>query len=101
MARVQSEYNVEALLIERLRDLGYDYIKMSNFIDIKDNFRKCFCKVNENVLIEKKGSADLSDEEFMRVMTRVNNHTVYESAKWTAGISYQPDGAAIPCKSYC
>ena len=80
MARVQSEYNVEALLIERLRDLGYDYIKMSNLIDIKDNFRKCFCKVNENVLIEKKGSADLSDEEFMRVMTRVNNHTVYESA---------------------
>ena len=51
MARVQSEYNVEALLIERLRDLGYDYIKMSNLIDIKDNFRKCFCKVNENFLI--------------------------------------------------
>lgn len=81
MARVQSEYNVEAALIERLRDLGYDYIKMSNLDDIKDNFRKCFCKVNEKVLIEKKGSADLSDEEFMRVMTRVNNHTVYESAK--------------------
>lgn len=81
MARVQSEYNVETNLIERLKEIGYEFIPMKNLDDVKQNFRDCFCKVNKKTLEEAKGTAELSDSEFERLMTRVNNHPVYESAR--------------------
>ena len=33
MARVQSEYEVESLFIERLTDMGYKFIPMKNYGD--------------------------------------------------------------------
>ena len=81
MPRVKSEYEVESLYIDRLTEMGYDYVALSNYNDVCDNFRKQFCKVNSQELIEAKGVAELSDTEFDRVMIRLENHTIYESAK--------------------
>ena len=81
MARIKSEYEVENLYIDRLIDMGYQYVSLSNYTDVCENFRKNFCKLNEKELIEAKGSAILSDKEFDRIMLRLENHTIYESAK--------------------
>ena len=55
MPRVKSEYEVESLYIDRLTEMGYDYVALSNYNDVCDNFRKQFCKVNSQELIEAKG----------------------------------------------
>lgn len=76
-----SEYAVETLYIERLGELGYDYVELKNYDDVLANFREQFCKLNAQKLIEAKGKAELSDAEFDRVLIRLDNHTIYESAK--------------------
>lgn len=81
MPKGKSEYEVEELYIERLDDMGYEYIDMKNYDDVCANFRKQFCNLNAKELIAAKGVAELSDAEFDRVMIRLENHTVYESAK--------------------
>lgn len=81
MPKVMSEYEVESLYIDRLDEMGYDFVKLNNYNDVLDNFRAQFCKLNKNELIAAKGSAVLSDAEFDRVLLRLENHTIYESAK--------------------
>ena len=81
MPQVKSEYEVEELYIDRLDDMGYEYIDLKNYDDVCANFREQFCKLNERALINAKGVAALSDAEFDRVMIRLENHTIYESAK--------------------
>lgn len=81
MPRVKSEYEVESHFLDRLQEMDYTYIELKNYDDVVTNFREQICKVNEKALIAKKGVAELSDSEFHRVMLRMNNHTVYESAK--------------------
>ncbi len=81
MARAKSEYDVENQYIDRLIEMGYEFIPMKNYDDVYNNFREQFCKLNKNSLIEAKGVAELSDAEFDRVMVRLDNHTVYDSAK--------------------
>ena len=77
----QSEYEVEALFIERLESIGYQYVELSNYDDVLVNFRKQLAKFNAKKLTEKKGVAEFSDAEFNRILIHVENHTVYESAK--------------------
>ena len=81
MPKVMSEYEVESLYIDRLDDMGYEYIELKNYNDVCNNFREQFCKFNSKALIEGKGTAVLSDSEFDRIMIRLENHTIYESAK--------------------
>ena len=81
MPKVMSEYEVESLYIDRLDDLGYEYIDLKNYDDVCDNFRKQFCKLNANQLISAKGRPELTNNEFDRVLIRLENHTIYESAK--------------------
>ena len=81
MAKAKSEYEVEELYIERLVDMGYEYIELKDYDDVCANFRDQFCKLNCKELLSAKGVAELSDKEFDRVMLRLENHTVYESAK--------------------
>lgn len=85
MPKVMSEYEVESLYIDRLDDMGYEYIELKNYNDVCNNFREQFCKLNSKALIEAKGTAVLSDSEFDRVMIRLENHTIYESAKILRG----------------
>jgi len=81
MARVQSEYEVEIKFIERLESIGYEFISLSNYDDVLNNFRNQLAEFNKDKLIEKKGVADFSDNEFNRILLHVENKSVYESAK--------------------
>ena len=81
MPKAKSEYQVEEQYIERLKDMGYEYVELAHYEDVLSNFRKQFCKLNRKALTEAKGMAELSDAEFDRIIMRLDNHTVYESAK--------------------
>ncbi len=81
MPRVQSEYEVESKFLGRLQELGYSYIELKNYSDVLQNFREQFAAFNAKALIEKKGAAELSDDEFNRILIHVENRTVYEAAK--------------------
>lgn len=61
MSKAVSEYEVEKGLIDRLDEMGYDYIEMRNYDDVIQNFRKQICKVNEKKLVEMKDVADKYD----------------------------------------
>ena len=81
MSKVQSEYEVESKFIERLEEIGYEYIELRNYDDVIANFRAQLAKFNEGKLTEQKGVAEFSDAEFNRVMIHVENKSVYDSAK--------------------
>ncbi len=81
MGKVKSEYEIEGIFIEQLENMGYQFISMTNYSDVLMNFRNQFCQVNKETLILAKGKAELSDSEFDKVILRLDNHTIYESAK--------------------
>lgn len=81
MPRVQSEYEVETIFIDRLQEMNYEYIDLKNYDDVVNNFRKQLAKFNSEKLIEIKGDDSFSDAEFNRIMIHVDNKSVYESAK--------------------
>ena len=82
MGSLKTEYEVEEIFINQLeKEQGYSYIDMANYDDVRANFRVQFCKVNEKALIDAKGVAELSDSEFSKILLRLDNHTIYESAK--------------------
>ena len=81
MPEAKKEYEVENLFIDRLKTLGYEYVEMHNYSDVLKNFREKLCALNSDVLKTIKGTDNLSDSEFERVMIRLDGHTIYESAK--------------------
>ena len=81
MARVKSEYEVEDLFIDRLVEIGYEYIDIKNYEELLSNFRNKICELNKENKKKKKGTNILSDKEFDRILIRLENHTIYESAK--------------------
>lgn len=81
MSAVMSEYAVESMFIDRLVELDYPFVAIKNYDELLANFRKQLCAFNQDELIKKKGVAELSDDEFGRVMLHLDNHPVYESAK--------------------
>ena len=40
MAKVQSEYEVETIFIDRLQEMNYTYVELKDFDDVVNNFRK-------------------------------------------------------------
>lgn len=80
MAHV-SEYEVETRFIDRLESIGYEYVDLKNYDDVKANLRRQLAAFNAEKLVEKKGEATLSPTEFDRVLIHLDNHSVYESAK--------------------
>lgn len=81
MSNLMTEYEVEEIFINQLKEQGYSYVNMANYDDVLANFREQFCKVNAKALVESKGIAELSDSEFDKIMLRLENHTIYESSK--------------------
>lgn len=81
MSGLKTEYEVEEIFIKQLKEQGYSYVDMANYDDVLTNFREQFCKVNAKALIETKGTAELSNGEFNKILLRLENHTIYESAK--------------------
>ena len=76
-----SEYEVETKFIDRLESIGYEYVELKNYDDVLDNFRTQLIIFNKTKITEAKGTADLSDAEFNRVLIHLDNRSVYESAK--------------------
>lgn len=76
-----SEYEVETKFIDRLESIGYEYVELKNYDDVLSNFRAQLSHFNREKLTEAKGTSDLSDAEFDRVLIHLDNKTVYESAK--------------------
>lgn len=81
MPKVQSEYEVETMFIDRLQEMNYEYVELKKYEDVISNFRKKLAEFNSQKLIEAKGVPDFSDTEFNRIMIHVDNKSVYESAK--------------------
>ena len=81
MSKVQSEYEVEAKFINRLESMSYEYIELKNYEGVLSNLRNKLAEFNAKKLIEAKGVANFSDEEFNRLMLHLDNKSVYESAK--------------------
>ena len=81
MSGLKTEYEVEEIFINQLKEQGYSYVDMANYDDVLANFREQFCKVNSKALTDMKGVAELSDSEFNKILLRLENHTIYESAK--------------------
>lgn len=80
MART-SEYEIENIFIDRLEEIGYEYIDINTYDDVLLNFRNQLAKLNEKKLKEKGHDASFSDSEFNRIMIHIDNKSVYESAK--------------------
>lgn len=68
----QSEAELEAKLIKKLENLGYQYIKINDYDELEKNFK---------VQIEKFNNIQLSDTEFIRILNHLNGKSVYQSAK--------------------
>lgn len=76
-----NEYKVEIDYIEHMQMLGWKFIELKNYEDVKANFRKQICKFNADKLIAAKGVAELSDAEFRRLILQVENFDVITAAE--------------------
>ena len=76
-----NEYKVEIDYIEHMQMLGWKFVELKNYEDVKANFRKQLCKFNADKLIAAKGVAELSDAEFRRLILQVENFDVITAAE--------------------
>lgn len=73
----QSEAQLEKQLIKKLETLSYEYVKIKDYDELVENFRKELNFFNKEVL----ESRDMSDTEFNRIMVQLTGKTVYQCAK--------------------
>lgn len=76
-----NEYKVETDYIEHIQMHGWKFVELKNYEDVKANFRKQICKFNADKLIAAKGTAELSDAEFRRLLLQVENFDVITAAE--------------------
>ncbi len=69
---VESEAVLEAKLIDRLSENGYQKINIKNEEELNANFK---------VQLEKLNRCDLTDEEFNRVLQYLDSGTIFDKAK--------------------
>ena len=46
MPKVQSEYEVETIFIDRLQEMNYTYIELKDYDDVVNNFRNKLAEFN-------------------------------------------------------
>ena len=63
-----------------MQKLGWEFVVLKNYEDVKNNFRKQICKFNAEKLIAAKGIAAFSDTEFKRLLQQVENFDVITAA---------------------
>lgn len=68
----ESEATLERKLIDNLTKNGYDYVKINDETDLKNNFRR---------QIEKFNDVILTDDEFNRVLIYLDQGSVFDKAK--------------------
>ena len=73
----QSEAELEKLLIEQLKEQGYERVKISDESDLKANFREQLFKYNK----EKLDNKNFSDKEFNRILIYLEGKSIFKCAK--------------------
>lgn len=73
----QSEAQLEKNMYEQLIRKGYEPVVLSDYSALVANFRKQVNKFNQ----KKLDDIQLSDDEFNRLMTRIDKKSVFESAQ--------------------
>ena len=76
-----NEYKVEIDYIEHMQILGWKFIELKNYDELKINFRNQICRFNADKLIAAKGVAELSDAEFRRLLLQIENFDVITAAE--------------------
>ncbi len=73
----QSEAELEKLLIEQLKEQGYERVKISDESDLKANFREKLFEYNK----EKLDNKNFSDKEFNRILIYLEGKSIFKCAK--------------------
>lgn len=73
----QSEAQLEQNLIKQLAKLGYEQVSLLNYNAVKENFRQQLNKFNKH----KLNGQPLTDKEFHRILTEIEDKSIYQSAK--------------------
>ena len=76
--RYQSEAQLEKNLIEQLKNQNFEYIKINNEKDLKNNFRNELYLHNK----AKLNGEPFTDKEFERILSDVEGKSVFQSAKF-------------------
>ena len=76
-----NEYTVEKKYIEHMQKIGWKFIELKNYDELKINFRNQICRFNADKLITAKGVAELSDAEFRRLLLQIENFDVITAAE--------------------
>mgnify|MGYP000829789743 CR=1 FL=1 len=58
MPKVKTEYEVEKLFIERLCEIGYEYIELKNYDEVLENFREQIALFNNCLLYTSPSPRD-------------------------------------------
>lgn len=69
---IQSEAALEKCLIDKLTDSGYESIKITDYNDLKINFK---------TQLEKFNNVKLTDDEFERILIHLEGGTIFDKAK--------------------
>lgn len=77
MMGYQSEAQLEANLHKQLTNQSYQPVSLPDYEAVKNNFRKQLNTFNEH----KLNGQPLSDSEFRRILTEIEDKSIYESAK--------------------
>lgn len=76
-----NEYTVEKKYIEHMQKIGWKFVELKNYDELKINFRNQICRFNADKLIAAKGVAELSDAEFRRLLLQIENFDVITAAE--------------------
>lgn len=64
-----------------MQKIGWKFIELKNYDELKINFRNQICRFNADKLIAAKGVAELSDAEFRRLLLQIENFDVITAAE--------------------
>jgi cell division protein FtsB len=81
MPRVQSEYEVETIFIDRLQEMNYEYVDLKNYDDVVNNFRKQLAKFNSEKLIEVNSRVTQNQEEYQKEYEKLVNEYEFTKAE--------------------
>lgn len=76
-----NEYTVEKKYIGHMQKIGWKFVELKNYDELKINFRNQICRFNADKLIAAKGVAELSDAEFRRLLLQIENFDVITAAE--------------------
>lgn len=77
MSNYESEYVLEEKMICQLIKQGYEKVEINDEKDLLNNFRNQIYRHNEEILEHKP----LSDKEFEKLLVKISNKSVFQSAK--------------------